>query len=323
MTEDRRSKFWQQLGDEHRRDLDRFGFATVKRHQALRYFNWRWNWTAAVRSSQLRFLLTHLPPKTWRQAVRRPVLSDEAWSQTGWSKLERWLYTFAVRLLWRYASAHGSKAVLDLPEPLLGAPLPVEFGGRLISQDLANSALEIRAMAPALEDGPRSFLEVGAGYGRTAYALLSLYPHASYTIVDIEPAIGISRWYLSQLFGAERLTFLHPKEADSVESGSIDLALTISSLQEMTPEDVSSYLHLFDRVAAGGYVYLKQWTSWHNADDDLTVNFADYPFPSRWTPIRWGRAPVQTEFTEALWAIPGPRRDRSNHPYARNGHNEL
>jgi hypothetical protein len=173
VTDDRPSRFWQQLGDEHRRDLDRFGFATVKRHQALRYFTWRWNWTAAVRSSQLRFLLTHQPPSAWRRAVARPELSEEAWSETGWSKLERWLYTFAVRLLWRYATKHGSAAVLDLPEPLIGAPLPVEYGGRLISQDLANSALEVHAMAAALGDRPRSCLEIGAGYGRTAYVLLS------------------------------------------------------------------------------------------------------------------------------------------------------
>jgi hypothetical protein len=67
---------------------------------------------------------------------------------------------------------------------------------------------------------------------------------------------------------------------------------------------VSSYLKLIDRVAQGGHVYLKQWTSWHNPVDDVTLNFADYPFPPRWTRLRWRRAPVQTEFTEALWSIP-------------------
>jgi len=99
--------------------------------------------------------------------------------------------------------------VTRLPEPALGQPLPVTWRGRLISQDLANTALEVAAIGRALAGRkPRSILELGAGYGRTAYALLSLFPEATYTIVDIEPALTISRWYLSELFGADRLRFL-------------------------------------------------------------------------------------------------------------------
>jgi hypothetical protein len=40
--------------------------------------------------------------------------------------------------------------------------------GRLISQDLANTALESTAIPRALGgEPPRSIVEVGAGYGRT------------------------------------------------------------------------------------------------------------------------------------------------------------
>ncbi len=65
----------------------------------------------------------------------------------------------------------------------------------------------------------RSILEVGAGYGRTAYALLNLYPHATYTIVDIEPAILISRWYLTQLFPDRDLRFMSPAGALHIPAG--------------------------------------------------------------------------------------------------------
>ena len=54
----------------------------------------------------------------------------------------------------------------------------------------------------------RHVLEIGAGYGRMAYVVLSLFENCRYAIVDIQPALTISRWYLSQLFEPDRLEFL-------------------------------------------------------------------------------------------------------------------
>jgi hypothetical protein len=153
-------------------------------------------------------------------------------------------------------------------------------------------------MRPALE-APNSFLEVGAGYGRNAYALLNLYPAATYTIVDIEPALSISRWYLTSLFDPARLRFVSPEDAQSINR--VDVALTISSLHEMRPAAVASYLDLFDRTAR--FVYVKQWTRWWNPADRITMAMADYPYPARWKRILWSTAPVQRRFTEALWDL--------------------
>jgi hypothetical protein len=137
--------------------------------------------------------------------------------------------------------------------------VPVAAGGRLISQDLANSALEVATPAPNPRARPaivsRDRRRVRPYRLRDAQPL----PESTYTIVDIPPAIDISRWYLGQLFGSERLRFVAPDEVDSVAGGSIDAALSISSLQEMTPDVVAGHLRTIDRVAAGGHVYLKQW----------------------------------------------------------------
>ena len=293
-AQDDRSHFWESVSTRHRADLDRYGYGAVKRHQALEYFTWQWGPLSIFRDSQFRFLLTNSDERI--AAWRGPEVADDRWEGVPWSRMKRRLYTFAVRLLWDYARHAGDARVLELPEPELGSPLPVYHHGRLISQDLANAALETAAMAPVLSE-PRSFLEVGAGYGRNAYALLSLYPEARYTVVDIEPALSISRWYLGQLFDPQRLTFV---EAGAVgEIGPVDVAFTISSLQEMTPAAVSSYLALFDRIA--GSVYIKQWTTWHNPHDKLTMTLADYPFPSGWRRLHWATSPVQTKFTEGLW----------------------
>jgi putative sugar O-methyltransferase len=294
------SRFWRSLANQHREDLEQHGPDRLKRHQALTYFTWQWRPATMLRDKQVRFLLRHRPAIEWVRAIRHADVSDEAWADLDWSRSKRRAYTGLTRLLWDYALEHGSAAVLALPEPPQGAPLPVRWRGRLISQDLANTALEVRTMSRVLAQ-PRSFLEVGAGYGRTAYGLLSLYPDSRYTIIDIEPALGIARWYLSQLFDAERLTFLTPEEAGSIPNASVDLALSISTLAEMTPGTVAEYLRLFDRVAK--HVYLKQWTTWRNEDDRLQLTMANYPYPSGWERVYWAPAPVQTHFTEGLWRV--------------------
>ena len=299
------SQFWQRLGDEHQRQLESSGFSMFKRAQALRYFTWQWRWRSITKSEQMRFLLRHTSPSDWvRCAFPTPDLSDSAWQGVPWSRRDRWLYNFAVRLLWTYAESHDTAGVLLLPEPVLGSPFPVFWRGRLISQDIANSALEVSTIVDALTEDPASILEVGAGYGRTAYVLLNLFRAASYTIVDINPALEISRRYLTELFPGRSLRFLSPDEAFELEDSSIDLALSISSLQEMTLKQVERYLGLFDRVAAGGNVYLKQWSSWYNPDDKITITLDDYPVPPRWRMMFRFQAPVQSRFTEALWNIP-------------------
>ena len=299
------SKFWEELAEAHRRDLERYGTDTCKRHQALRYFTWRWNWASIRRSEQMRFLLTHSSPATLlRSAVERADLSDRAWAGIDWPKRDRWLYVFATRLLWTYAARTDEVGTTHLREPSLGSPLPVERRGRLISQDLANSALEVGAVARALSGRqPRSILEIGAGYGRTAYALLHLFPEATYTVIDIDPALQISRWYLSRLFPPDRLRFLKPAEAGTIEDGSVDLAVSISSLQEMTQEQVASYITVMDRVSARGVVYLKQWLRWLNPADGIELSFSDYPVPAHWRPVLRERAPVQTDFWQAAWLV--------------------
>jgi putative sugar O-methyltransferase len=308
---ERPSRFWQQLGAQHTGDLKSFGLETFKRHQALRYFNWRWRIGAAPASAQLRFLLTHTSPATWlRAANTRMDLSEAAWAECRWPRRDRAFYTFAVRLLWSYAESDDLCEVLELPEPTLGAPYPVHWRNRLISQDLANSALEVSGIHRSRGGRPpQSILEVGAGYGRTAYALLGAYPEARYTIVDIDPALTISRWYLTQLFSPERLRFVRPSEAESLPTGSFDLALSISSLAEMRPAQVEGYLAIVDRVASGGTVFLKQWAEWRNPADQVTMRFTEYPIPTRWQPNLHERSAVQTGFLQAGWDLPplGPR----------------
>jgi putative sugar O-methyltransferase len=296
------SRFWARLANEQQSDLAEFGYEVLKRSQALRYFTWRWRPSGLRSSEQFRFLVARTGPAVWWRTLREPTVPGSAqWAPARWTRFERRVYTYATRLAWDYAVRYGDPEVIALEEPKLGSPFPVMGGERLISQDLANTALEVAAIRQGLAyEQPRSIFEIGGGYGRTAHALLSLFPEARYTIVDIEPALSISRWYLERLLPAERLRFVEFGQVDSLVSDEFDLALSISSLQEMTPEVVASYFALMDRCVAGS-VYLKQWTSWRNPVDEVISRFSDYPVPARWRLTFSRAAPIQTRFTEAMW----------------------
>ena len=304
-------QFWKALGAEHAEALEAHGFDAVKRVQALRYFTWRWGARRALLGHQGRYVLTHTKPATWLRAALSPVnLSPDAWAPASWSRGERWLYAVATRLIWEIARRYGSRRTLDLAEPMLGSPFPIRWRGRLISQDLANTALEMASIEEALAGSrPEHVLEIGAGYGRTAHAILSIYPEAAYTIVDIRPAIDISRWYLTTLFPDRDLTFI-----DGTDPGAsprpFDLAVSISSLQEMTREVVDRYLHMLDRDArSGAVVYLKQWFRWWNAVDEIEQTIDDYEFSPRWRRLFRRRARIQTAFAEVAFQAAGPREE--------------
>lgn len=302
-------QFWQALGEDHAEALQAHGFASVKRVQALRYFNWRWGARRAILGHQGRYLLTHTGPATWlRAALSRIDLLPEAWTPTAWPRSERWLYAVATRLIWEVARRHGSRPTLDLPEPTLGSPFPIRWRGRLISQDLANTALEMASIGEALAGSqPKHVLEIGAGYGRTAHAILSIYPDAAYTIVDIPPAIDISRWYLKALFPGRDLAFVDGTDGNA-SPRPFDLAISISSLQEMTREVVDHYLDMLDRHAEpGAVVYLKQWIRWWNSADGIEQKIADYEMPPPWRRLFRRRARVQTGFAEVAFQAAGPR----------------
>lgn len=295
------SEFWADLAEAHANALKDHGLATVKRVQALRYFTWRWSPGRLRGSHQARYLMRNVPTARFLKAlVARSDLSDRAWQPVTWSRLERWLFVLASRLAWEVALSRGSREVVALPEPELGGPFPIEWRGRLISQDLANTALEVAAIQAALGGRtPERILEVGAGYGRTAYALLSIAPDAAYTIVDIPPALDISRWYLTSLFPGRDLTFIDARTADP--EAPFDLALSISSLAEMSRADVERYLALFTRLALpGAVVYLKQWARWRNPVDGIDYAFDDFA-PQGGEPILRRSAPIQTAFIEAAW----------------------
>ena len=129
-------------------------------------------------------------------------------------------YTFFVGELWDIAVRSDTHGLTSrLAEPTIGNPVPLRSGGRLISQDLANSIIEFAfaARSGAVSDGAR-VAELGAGYGRLAY----VYAHAhdlAYCVFDIPPALAVSQWYLTRTLGEDRIVpYSRESDFEAIES---------------------------------------------------------------------------------------------------------
>lgn len=314
------SKFWDDLNRKNLEQLQTQGLENLKRTVAQNYFTW----VVGIRSDQFRFLARQMQIQDWG-AVLTSIPKNSADTGLGWFK--HFQLCVFTRMLWLFALRSDVLGLLNsIDEPAFGNPFPIRLGDRLISQDLANSVLELYSMNESRSwnaDNTETVCELGAGYGRTAYAFMKARPGCKYIIVDIPPALYVSQRYLTEVLPDKRiapfcsnldevqlrdmiaesdLIFLLPHQAEMLTDKSIDLFINISSLHEMTMDQVSAYFGLIDRKTRGR-LYLKQWKRFFNAKDNLTISESDYPYPERWR-LRFSRTtPAQPSFFEAVYDI--------------------
>ena len=321
------SVFWEELCALHLAQLEGGGgFESFKRSVNLFYFQFLPNgphpqlFRAAIR----RFASRPTPRVLGARLVDRgPLALSEA------PDFERWdvakTYALYVALLWecvRRVDRHG--LLRRLEEPSVGRPLGVRYRDRLISQDLCNSAHELARVldgwAGAFPDSPR-ILELGSGYGRVAWAALQAFPNARYVLVDIPPALAVAQRYLTEIYpdlpvfrfrrfrdgdaaaeelARSRIAFLTPNQLELLPPLDVDVAITISSLHEMRPEQIRRYLELID-LHCGGVFYTKQWQRWHNPSDDVVIDQGSYPYPAGWRRRFECPHQLQPGFFEALF----------------------
>ena len=154
----RPSRFWDDLNERNRRQIDEVGFANFKRTVNQNYFNW--------------LITNRRDPQFWRLLrswFTRPRPSVVGARLVDWQDVEvpdagiqpfsrpraRFWYALFVALLWEFVQRRPARRRLEtLQEPMLGNPILVRYGRRSISQDLANSALELDAIEEALTAPP-------------------------------------------------------------------------------------------------------------------------------------------------------------------------
>jgi SAM-dependent methyltransferase len=158
-------------------------------------------------------------------------------------------------------------------------------------------------------------LELGAGYGRDAYAILATNPGIKYVIVDIAPALWVAESYLRHEFPNLRIfcyrdfehfadiekdflecdiAFFLSTQISRLPNGLADLVINVSSLHEMRLEQIGFYLSQFDRLLKEGRsFYFKQWKRGAVPFENVVIRQRDYP---NWTRDLSREAPIQSKF---------------------------
>lgn len=323
----RPSPFWESLASTGITQLRDGGFENFKRTVNMKYFNW--NILGIVRHQLLPVLRYWLTNPDWSVfSAEFPKARDPHFGNIkSFNPLSALVYRVYVAMLWHYVSAEDSLGLLaKLDEPLLGNPFHILYKGQRTSQDLCNSIHEFyRAGAAVAADGrPWNVAELGAGYGRVGDVFLRALPASTYTVIDIPPALNLAQEYLSTLFPDEkifrfrrfqnfeavreefmsaRIRFLAAHQIALLPAKEFDLVINISSLHEMTFEQIKNYLDQIDRVCRGKF-YTKQWLVSRAKVNGFVIRDSEYPIPSSWKCIYHQQHPIQRMFFDALYELP-------------------
>jgi putative sugar O-methyltransferase len=315
------SLYWRKLNRLNIDQLNHTGYENFKRTLALNYFTFvnilPWDPQIRVLAKDIRALRLLKIAFCALGAKSSQFYSSVNWIQTR-------IYHF-LTLAMRERLTHMilDSRLLALEEPTEGGAIPVRtHGGSLTSADLCNSILEYDVPSTAIKRKPHAILELGGGYGRTAFVWLSLNK-CKYIMVDIAPALWVAERYLSNVlqrrvvfpwrsfsnyaevrieFEAADLCFLTPDQLEYLPDASIDLGINISSLHEMTIDKIGYYLAQFDRlISPSGHFYLKAWKRSILPVDEVVINQSDYPIPADWRIVVERTPDFQPTFFETVF----------------------
>ena len=325
----RPGEFWDGLIAANLEMLKTGGIANFKRTVSNNYYNWL---VTSLRDGQVQHAL-----RGWLQRpTLAPLLNELEGPATGLRTTDRdgsftlsraasWRYKCFVGAIWETARRDDTRGLTArLSEPEVGNPIRIRQRGRLISQDLANSIIELTFVARSgvVRDGAR-IAELGAGYGRLAHVFAQTCP-LTYCIFDIPPALGVAQWYLTAVLGADQVVpyspchdlgavesrlkpgvvaFFTPDQIEMFPDGWFDCTQTISTLPEMPARQSAHYLELLAAKSRHA-VFLKQWRRWHNQADDVELDEQHYGFAPPWRLSARRVDPVQPAFFNQLWTRP-------------------
>ena len=201
--------------------------------------------------------------------------------------------------------------------------LPILVDGRKVSADLLFTTYDIYQLVelvPGLLEKPYMVADLGAGWGRIGYMLLSLNPSLTYALFDIPDSLLVSSEYLPRLLpdcptmgyldsrqcgtldrqtlGARRLWFLGTHDLPRVAARTFDLVINVQSFQEMRPDQVNRYLEMFAHCASGGHLYHRNNTFGRECRAE------DYRYPQTWQRIFERPASYSDKVVDAGWRLP-------------------
>jgi putative sugar O-methyltransferase len=311
--------FWESLGEKHKGLIREHGFRSFKRTINFEYHQWG---LRSLQDSKIKSLCFELL-RNYRIPYGFMCAKIDAQSVAGVEQINPSAYAVFMGLLWQYALLKDQLGCLDIcNEPLLGEPIPVTFKGKLISQDLATSSLELNRIAKHVDMSKiKKVAEIGAGYGRLAYLMMIRFPRLEYYIFDIPPALVMSQNYLAATLGDSAVERCNggvavmeessgrpkvkaclPHQLELFSDDYFDLAINISSFDEMAPEQVENYFSLIDKKCRGWF-YIKGHEKAPHWCEVSGGGLTELPYPATWELIYDGKDPFSPTFIERIYSL--------------------
>jgi putative sugar O-methyltransferase len=133
------------------------------------------------------------------------------------------------------------------------------IGGVRFGRPYLNYLILLAALSNHVDAPPKSFLEVGGGFGVLGEIVLARDPGARYVDIDIPPLLTVASYYLTELFGTDRVRSYDSTVAPSgpievpgsgvfpswrIEDvqGDFDVFVNSFSFQEMELDVVDNYI---------------------------------------------------------------------------------
>ena len=200
--------------------------------------------------------------------------------------------------LWGKLTKVVPKEILTrFEEPLVGNPFKMVYNNKRVSRDLGVSIRDYWTLVNYIDfNNIKKMVEIGGGYGRMPYVITQLHPDNDYTMCDIEPSLGLAKWYLDQVAADAKISYIHPEDL----SGSCDLVIANNCLHEMTVEQVGYYFNYVDKNAK--YFYFNCWNDTTMPNDFIRWTKDDYPIRNKWEEI-FKRDYIKENYFEALYKI--------------------
>lgn len=200
----------------------------------------------------------------------------------------------AARLAWD--QARWPADLEGIGESELGNPWqrlalsPVEGVG--FGRAYLNYLLMMAALSRHIDAPPRSVLEIGGGFGALGEIVLARDPDARYVNLDIPPLVTVSSWYLTELFGHDRvLTYDDTQPATGPLrvpgsavlpnyrlgdlEGSFEVFANSFSFQEMEPAVVEHYAAEVSRLGVEWVVSLNSRLGKPKVSDGHEIGVVD------------------------------------------------
>ncbi len=186
----------------------------------------------------------------------------------------------------------------------------IKIDNNYISHDKVNSLLELSEINKLnFISNNSKILEIGAGSGRIADTILSIYPKIKYVICDIPLAIYVSFYRLKKRFNDSKkiflaininneedlkkiisendIVFIFPHQLKYLERKSIDLTISISAFHEMEKKVIKFYMDQINRISYKLYftVWKKTLIPFSLKGTILYANKESYHINDKWTEV--------------------------------------